>query len=191
MNNQNKQPTVPCLIKAWKISESELYHWLLKQSGDHDLSADLLQETFLKALQQQQKFCDIKNQRAWLYRVAYHLFIDENRKNKYLTDLDKLNPKDEQIQPQEQAAIDTLAQCLPKAMQKLSPQEQQIILQCDLQQCSQQDFAKQHQITLSATKSRIQRARKKLKQILISQCRIQFNEQQKVCCFKPEKKFKK
>ncbi|RBM47914.1 hypothetical protein DLR65_13880 [Vibrio tarriae] len=34
------------------------------------MSFDLLQDTFLKALQQRQAFCDIQNQIAWLYRVA-------------------------------------------------------------------------------------------------------------------------
>lgn len=177
-----QRSAVPCLIETWHLSESELYYWLLKQTGDQDLSFDLLQDTFLKALQQRQAFCDIQNQRAWLYRVARNILIDKQRrvsKEQGQT----LNNNEPIWEEHELPAIDSLAQCLPKALSKLTESENEIIKRCDLQGLTQQEFAEQNGLTLVATKSRIQRARQKLKSILQAQCNIRFDEQQRVCCF--------
>ncbi len=182
MSNTTKQAVVPCLLQSWHLSESEIYHWLVKQSGDSQLSFDLLQDTFLRALQQQKKFCDIQNQRAWLFRVAHHLLCDAQRRQPKIVDIASYQQLESSL-TDGRAAVESLAQCLPKALTKLSPAEQEIIRQCDLQGMSQQAFADAHQLSLSAVKSRIQRARKKLKQILQQQCQIRFDEQQRVCCF--------
>jgi len=182
MLQTTKQTAVPCLLQSWHLSESEIYHWLVKQSGDPQLSFDLLQDTFLRALQQQKRFCDIQNQRAWLFRVAHNLLLDALRLQPKSVDIDSYHQL-ESPKSEGRAAVESLAQCLPKALTKLSSAEQDIIRQCDLQGLSQQAFADAHQLSLSATKSRIQRARKKLKQILQQQCQIRFDEQQRVCCF--------
>ncbi|NNN44714.1 sigma-70 family RNA polymerase sigma factor [Vibrio sp. 1-1(7)] len=173
---------VPCLMETWHFSESELYRWLLKQTGDSDLSFDLLQDTFLKALQQKQAFCDIQNQRAWLYRVARNMLIDKQRKTNQ-EQFQELSDNESIWQEHELSAVDSLAQCLPKALSNLTESEREIIKQCDLQGLTQQAFAEQNGLTLVATKSRIQRARQKLKHILQTQCHIRFDEQQRVCCF--------
>ncbi|MGY5650222.1 sigma factor-like helix-turn-helix DNA-binding protein [Vibrio cincinnatiensis] len=81
--------------------------------------------------------------------------------------------------------VDSLAQCLPKALRRLDPVDKMIIEACDLNGMSQHAFAQQHGLSLSATKSRIQRAREKLRQTLKTQCQIRFDDQQRVCCFVP------
>ncbi len=186
MTEQSLTPTVPCLLQTWESSVSYLHHWLLKQSGDKDLAADLLQETFLRALTQQSDFCLINDQRAWLFKVANNLLTDELRKNKR----SQLNEKDtfhriysavEELRP-----VDNLVQCLPKALNKLSPIDREIIESCDLQGLKQLDYADLHGISVSAAKSRIQRAREKLRQILKCQCQISFDEHKQVCCFSPQ-----
>lgn len=187
MPNISKETTVvPCLIETWQLCESELYYWLLKQTGDTDLSFDLLQDTFLKALQQRQSFCSFHNQRAWLYRVARNMLIDKQRK---ANSAQRLNLSDfaPSWEEPELPAIDSLAQCLAKALAKLTKSERDIIQQCDLQGLTQQQFATQNGLSLAATKSRIQRARAKLKDILQVQYHIRFDDNQRVCCFYPEK----
>lgn len=185
MPTQSSSSPVPCLLQTWHLSESALFHWLFKRCGDKDLAFDVLQETFLRALQKQKSFCDIQNQSAWLFRVASHLLIDEWRYN------NQFKPSTEFIEHIDEpndipAPIDSLAQCLPKALKRLTSQEREIIDACDLKGMSQQVYAIQNGLTLSATKSRIQRARKKLKETLKSQCQIRFDDNQQVCCFFPE-----
>ena len=47
--------------------------------------------------------------------------------------------------------------------------------------------AESNHLTLSATKSRIQRARKRLRGNMIQKCRVLFDEHGSVCCFTPQK----
>jgi len=183
MNSTHSTP-VPCLLDTWHRSESTLFRWLVKQCQDHDLAFDLLQETFLRALQQERAFCDITHQRAWLFRVSANLLADQWRANEKLSfdqqwlekavEMDDLAP-----------TVDSLAQCLPKALRRLEPADKMIIEACDLNGMSQYAFAQQHGLSLSAAKSRIQRAREKLRQTLKTQCQIRFDDQQRVCCFVP------
>lgn len=184
-----------------------MYHWLLKKSQNPDLSFDVLQETFLKALQLQNDFCQIEHPKAWVFRVAHNLLIDWYRKQSKFIDWQETLDCQETTSPSPHTAlllpgyndgdnrifspdspspaIDSLAQCLPKALLKLSPTEKAIIEACDLSGVKQAEFAKQQQLSLAATKARLKRARKKLKLVLKTQCRIQFDEHQKVCCFFP------
>ncbi|MGL4715803.1 MAG: RNA polymerase sigma factor [Aeromonas sp.] len=48
---------------------------------------NLLQETLLRAIRQQGKFCAIENARAWLFDVARHLVIDKSRRQRPLQPL--------------------------------------------------------------------------------------------------------
>ncbi|QUN06980.1 sigma-70 family RNA polymerase sigma factor [Shewanella yunxiaonensis] len=181
MNNLKKTSVMPCLLETWHHSEAQIYAWLLKQSGDMQLSSDLLQDTFLKALKQNTQFCDIQNQRAWLYKVAKNLLIDAVRQSQKVV----LQPSfNDHIDEQEaQSVVDSLTECLPNALAKLSVHEREIITRCDLQGVSQQSFADSNNLSLVATKSRIQRARRKLKSIIQKDCHVRFDSQQRVCCF--------
>jgi RNA polymerase sigma-70 factor (ECF subfamily) len=184
MSDTNPSSAVPCLLETWHLTESELFRWLRKQCGDEALAFDLLQETFLRALQKQKGFCDIQNQRAWLFRVAANLLTDERRQsNKFAYEH---NFETHAGDKDETPVVDSLAQCLPKALKRLSATDKAIIESCDLQGMSQKAFAQQAGLSLPATKSRLQRARIKLRDTLKSQCQIRLDDQQRVCCFFPK-----
>lgn len=184
--NNTSSPAVPCLLETWHLVESELFLWLLKQSQNETLAFDLLQETFLRALQLHNGFCDISNQRAWLYQVSRNLLNDEWRRSaKQITLSDSFGDSLEEKTTDAIAPVDSLAQCLPKALGRLTTEDRVIIESCDIIGMSQQEFAHSYGLTLSASKSRLKRARIKLKQTLKAHCQIRFDEQQRVCCFFP------
>lgn len=51
-------------------------------SGDEMLADDLAQETFIRAWQHLSSFRQLSGFETWLLRIAYHVFLDEQRKNK-------------------------------------------------------------------------------------------------------------
>lgn len=176
---------VPCLLTTWSHSEQMLLRWLIKRCGDRDLAVDVLQETFLKALQMNQAFCQIEHQKAWLFRTAANALTDEwRRHHRYDAWEDAALP--EFISPSgDEDPVDGLAQCLPTAMQHLSAADREVIQACDSDGLSQQAFAEQKQLPLSTVKSRIQRAREKLRNHLKTHCQIRFDDNHKICCFTP------
>ena len=177
------QPTgaPPCLMTAWQQHEHELYGWLLKQSGCPMDADDLLQETFLRAIRQQSKFCAIENARAWLFEVARHLVIDNSRRQRTLLPLHD----DLAMAQGELDAVDSLASCLPRVLERMAQSDREILRHCDLEGMKQADFAVRHGLTQAATKSRLLRARERLRQQLSLDCQVRLDETGRVCCFTP------
>lgn len=180
--------TLPCMLKAWEKHETELRHWLEHQLHDQDRAADVLHDLFLKVVSQGRAFCDIENPRAWLFQVARNSLIDLYRHQQRLSPLSDTDPSCLSVSESECAeiaAVDALSECLPRVLSELDPSDATIIKSCDIEGMHLQTFADLHHLSLTATKSRIQRARKKLREQLICQCQVRTDETGSVCCFTP------
>jgi RNA polymerase sigma-70 factor (ECF subfamily) len=57
-------------MTAWHRHEAELRGWLRHRLGSAADAEDLLQDVFLKAMRQGERFCAIDNARVWLFEVA-------------------------------------------------------------------------------------------------------------------------
>ena len=68
-----------CLTTAWQAHEPELRHWVRHRLRNPAEADDLLQDVFLKALRQGERFCSVHNARAWLFEVARNLLADRLR----------------------------------------------------------------------------------------------------------------
>ena len=64
----------------------ELRRYCLQLCHSGDMAADLVQETFLKALEREETMASFspEQQRAWLYKAARNLFLDGMRRNNLL-----------------------------------------------------------------------------------------------------------
>ncbi|MGI9517955.1 MAG: RNA polymerase sigma factor [Pirellulaceae bacterium] len=56
-----------------------LWRFALSLTGCHATAEDLVQETMLRAVKQQQQLSDVENTRAWLFTVAANLWRDQCR----------------------------------------------------------------------------------------------------------------
>jgi len=173
-----------CLMKAWHDNEYAIKSWLIKQTGNQDQAQDLLQDTFIKALQHKQVFCTIDDAKSWLFKIARNCFIDSYRKSKSRITLPELEVEEQQ--QDDSTSLTDLQQCMMRVIVELDNDDKEIIELCDMQGMPQADYAQLKQLSLSATKSRIQRVRKKLRQQMVSACQVKFDHN-KVCCFTPRK----
>lgn len=179
-------------MEAWLQHQSPLSLWLKSQTRDDSLAQDILHDVFIRAMDQKQAFCDIRNTKAWLFRVARNLVIDHARKQQAPPMINELGLKEPEYylidkNVLDKDVIDKLAQCLPRVLNELAPQDSKLLKDCDINGMSQQEFATRHGLTLSATKSRLLRARLKLKQQLSNSCQVKLDENRHVCCYTPRK----
>ena len=170
-----------CLTDAWTAHAPELRGWLRRRVGDSALADDLMQDLFLKALGQGERFCTLKNTRAWLFEVARNLLADQRRVAHHMVDL----PDDLTAQTDDADAVDTLTACLPRVLSELSADDREAITLCDLQGMAQADFAKTKGLSLSAAKSRVQRARVRLRAQMSEACQVQMDAVGRVRDFVP------
>ena len=170
-----------CLLRAWQQHEHELRGWFIYRLRDPALAADALQDLFLKAMGQGSRFCAIRDPRAWLFEVARHHLVDLQRKHRQWVPL----PDDLHHEALTSAVVDDLTGCLPRVLNELDGADRLILSCCDINGMTQQAFATAQGITLAAAKSRLQRARVRLKEQLTRSCQVWLDAQGKVCCYTP------
>nr|MBS0021320.1 sigma-70 family RNA polymerase sigma factor [Gammaproteobacteria bacterium] len=166
-------------MAAWRAHESELRGFLIRRTGDPRVAEDLLQDVFVKVLAEGPAFCELEDPRAWLFRVARNHFTDYLRKQKRLVEI----PDDLASEKDEMAAVETLTACLPRALAELPAEDTEALTLCDLKGMTQAEYARRKGITLAGAKSRVQRARRRLREHLRQACQVRFDEAGRVCCF--------
>ena len=170
-----------CLTNAWAAHSRELRGWLRQRVGSPAEADDLLQDLFIKALRQGDRFCDLHNARAWLFEVARNTLTDHLRVHRDTVEL----PDDLAQNVDDVDTVDVLTACLPRVLSELSAADREAITACDLQGMSQADFAKATGLSLSAAKSRLQRARLKLKALMSVACQVSLDDTGRVADFVP------
>jgi RNA polymerase sigma-70 factor (ECF subfamily) len=107
---------------------------------------------------------------AWLYTVARNALNDRSRSRRDPVDLDLAELPG---QPREvERAERTLARCLRPMMADLSADDRSVLERVDLDGVTQADLARELGLSLSGAKSRVQRARARLRAALESCCAI-------------------
>lgn len=165
-----------CIEKAWNLHAEELKQFLYARLNDMHIAEDILQDVFIKALNEGKQFCILDNTRAWLFRVTRNCLIDYQRTHKSFDDIpDKLFDIKALADP-----VINLSECLPLALQTLSSKDHEIIQLCDLQGMNQTEFAELKKLPLANVKSRIRRARRKLRETLAYLCEVTFDSNGRV-----------
>jgi RNA polymerase sigma-70 factor (ECF subfamily) len=163
------------ILTTWSQHETELRRWLLARTPDKSEVDDLLQDVFIKTLRQGDRWPTVAQPRAWLFEVTRNTLIDHLRSaHEHLPLPDDLDSWPDQAGPA--TAIDALAQaCLPRVLAELDPQDREAIDLCDLQGMAQADFARLKGLSLPAAKSRVQRARKRMRDRMTLACQVRLD----------------
>jgi RNA polymerase sigma-70 factor, ECF subfamily len=91
------------------------------------------------------------------------------------------------MEVEELAAVDSLTACLPRVLSELDLEDRDAITLCDLQGMSQAEYAKAKGLSLSAAKSRVQRARTRMKQQMSVACQVKTDPAGHVLDFVPRR----
>lgn len=136
---------------------------LTRNKSDAD---DLVQSTFLRALEKSDYFEDGTSLRKWTSRLMFNLFVtDYRRKTKFETQYDP----EPYIQAQSVAAPqegEAELHAVGEAMQKLSPEHQEILTMVCVKDMPYQDVADALAIPVGTVRSRLSRARESLQVII-------------------------
>lgn len=162
---------------AWQAHESELLGFLTHRLGDAQTAADVLQDVFVKALRQGGDFCSLTQPRAWLFQVARNALVDRMRSTRSSEPLpeDLSAPELPQMAP-----VDALADCLSRCLSELGAEDADIVRRCDLDGETVAFYAESTGLSLPAAKSRLLRARQRLRGHLTQVCRVQFEDDGRV-----------
>ena len=157
--------------QLWLDTESKLRRYLHKQVEDHSIVDDLLQNSFIKMQANIHQLKDIDKAGAWLFQIAKSTLMDYFRKEKKLHQLPnpptQTNERDLSNQTHE-----ALAFWLKGAIDLLPEPYREACYLREIEVMSQKDLAKHLGISYSGAKSRVQRGKIKLKEIVLDCCEV-------------------
>jgi len=143
-----------------------LYRLAVSWCHDAMLADDLVQDTLGKALQKHEQLKDPERLDAWLFRILHNTWMEHLRKYKPTTDLDDINPRDEET-PESNFSDEQLVLRVQKAVATLPMPQRQMITLVDLEGCSYALVTEILDVPIGTVMSRVSRARATLKKRLI------------------------
>lgn len=156
--------------RLWNEFAEELGGFLRSRIGDATEAEDIRQEVFLKLQKQLEAGLTIHDLRAWLYRTARNTIIDHYRTSKTMVEVQETSlvetpPNDPDLAPL-MASFRRMIHALPDGYREA-------VLYADIEELSHKEVAIRLGLSLSATKSRIQRGRQMLRESLDACCRFE------------------
>lgn len=154
-----------------------LMHYLFGFLGDKKRCEDLLQETFLRVHRNRHSYQRIAKFSTWLYTIAGNLARSEYRKQKRrhmysIQSVSRDNEEyemplpDETFSPDKQTESVLQDQYIQEALNSISSNFREVVILRDIQQLAYDEIAQITGLPMGTVKSRINRGRSKLQQLL-------------------------
>lgn len=161
--------------KIWEEHKKSLLNFIKTKVDDKSIAEDILQEVSIKLFDNVKRKTDIKNYKSWLFQVARNTLADYYRKN-------KKQPKlIEEFNNTSDICVCDLSGFI---IQNYLPEKYGTPLYLsDIEQKPQNEIAEILNLSVTATKSRIQRARKKLKELVTDCIDISYNTKNQITDF--------
>lgn len=152
----------------WLEYQKALKRYVRNKVNDEDTANEITQQVLMKIYGICCSDRDILNVDAWLFQIAHNAVVDYWKKqNKIAYDLP------DSIQQEDQSVWNELAEYVEPLINLLPEKYAVPLYLSDIEQMKQADIAKQMNLGLSATKSRIQRGRELLQKEIKTCCTIE------------------
>lgn len=137
-----------------------------RMCGDPELAEDIAQDAFIRAWQNLPKYQPKAPFKSWVYRIATNATLDALRSTKQTVDIDKLPLATSAIGPEKTIEEKERAEMVKQAVQELPPASRKVLVLREYEQLSYQQIAQVLDIPVGTVMSRLNYARKAIKQSL-------------------------
>jgi len=167
----------------WHSYESQLRGFLRRRGIDATTIDDILQDVFLKIHVALPNVKDEQRLRSWVYQITRNVAVDYIRSTRPTEALPEWLPQPETDRVG--LTLGALSDCLLRQIERLPVSYQQAIILSELQGMPQREVARVQGISLSGAKSRIQRGRERLRDLLLDCCRLSFDHRGQLYDYEP------
>lgn len=174
------------LDASWLETLDRIKAFVAARVGDPEIAADITQDVVVRsiasgALQR------VDNPVAWLFRSARNAVIDHYRTRRFHDEYraDDRGPDPEPTDDGPNEATRELAHCLQPMLRELPPAARDALTRVDVDGQTHQQAADQLGLSVSGMKSRVQRARRQLKDVLERCCTVRLDRTGAVSGFAP------
>jgi RNA polymerase sigma-70 factor (ECF subfamily) len=168
----------------WQEFSEPLLRFLRPRVGNPADAEDLLQAVFLKVQRGLPTLRDTGKLQGWIYQIARHAVVDYYRRRRPEEPVSEL--PDLAVSLDGEDEVD-LRPAIRRMVAALPPDFRDAIVLTEFQGLSQVELAAQLGISVSGAKSRVQRARARLREMLDECCHFEFDRRGKVIDAVPRK----
>jgi len=171
--------------RVWEEFHTPLQQFIRRRISDEETAEDVLQDVFLKIHQHMDALKDVRKLESWIYQITRNVIIDAYRSRRQEATLESAEALD---LPEELPDDDIVSELLPsvRAMVRNLPElDRQALVLTEYQGLTQKELAERLGLSLSGAKSRVQRAREKLKHQLMECCQIELDRRGHIIDYQP------
>jgi RNA polymerase sigma-70 factor (ECF subfamily) len=161
--------------QVWEAFHTPLQQFIRRRVSDEVTAEDVLQDVFLKIHQHVETLQDVKKLEGWIYQIARHTIIDAYRKLRPTTTLEEQEVLDLPEELPDDDIVSELFPCVRAMVNNLPAVDRQALILTEYQGLTQKEFGERVGLSLSGAKSRVQRAREQLKQMLLACCHFELD----------------
>lgn len=185
--NRGLEQSVPLKTdQVWNEFSDSLRGFILKRVGDSHYAEEILQEAFLKIHKNLDKLQGVNHLRPWLYQIVRNTIADYYRTRRPAKELQEGDP-----QFAEEASVDTapseeISPCIKALVDRLPELDRATIKEVEFEGMSQKELSEKLGISVSGAKSRVQRARGRLRNMLLECCSFELDRKGNVLDYRPK-----
>lgn len=170
------------LETIWTELAANLKRFILKRVGDEPTADDILQNVFIKIHTNLDALQDESKLQSWVYQITRNAIVDHYRRAPTLYPLDDALPQSDAPDDETRAALTRSV----REMVDCLPEEYRTALVLDtFEGLDQSEIAARLGISVSGAKSRVQRARAKLRDLMFDCCHFEFDRRGGVINYYP------
>ena len=166
---------------VWQGLARTLHGFILRRVRDPHVAEDVLQDVFVKVHQGLPLLRDEERLEAWIYRIARNTITDLYRSRHIEVEATDTLP----VQEPSADATAELAACVHGLVDSLPNPYREAILHAELGDLTQRELAERLGLSLSGAKSRVQRGRAKLKELLLACCEVELDASGRIADYTP------
>jgi RNA polymerase sigma-70 factor (ECF subfamily) len=175
----------PSTDGIWSGLKDDLRRFIRRRVGNDHLADDLLQETFLRIHRGLAGLEETDRLAAWVHRIARNVIYDHYRKAEDPADV---GIADDPIAGEERPAAGCSSDCrwLEELVNQLPEKYRDAVRLAESDGLPQQEVADRLGLSLPGAKSRIQRGRRMLREVLERCCSFEFDRRGNVVDYTPK-----
>lgn len=173
---------------TWQQYSDRLRSFIRRRVADEAEAEDILQEVFIRVHRHLCCQPEWNKPESWFYQIARHLIIDHYRRRRPTVEIPESLPAAPELGeelPLESDPEAVLALSLQDLINELPDPYRQALILTEYEGLNQKQLAEHLGISLSGAKSRVQRARDKLREMLLDCCHFEFDRRGRILDYYP------
>jgi RNA polymerase sigma-70 factor (ECF subfamily) len=174
---------------VWEEFHQSLLAFIARRVRDRDTAEDLLQEVMLRIHRHAGELEHASAIGAWVHQIARNAITDHYRRAAQRRErpvgIEVRDDETSEPEPAQDTVRSDIAACLRPLLAELPPAHREALSLTEIGGLSQADAARQLGISGSGMKSRVQRGRAQLKDLLVACCEIDLDRRARVIGYEP------